>query len=124
MRISDWSSDVCSSDLTAASTSQYGTITIGMNRSGAAAHHSSMMKSFQALTQALASSLSDPAMKVDPAKPGNEGKHIWAWMPSRSMSARRACTPRSEEHTPDLQSLMPISYAVSFLKNKSHKYYI
>ena len=63
-----------------------------MNRSGAAAHHSSMMKSFQATTQAVASSLSSAANSVPPAKPGKDGKHICAQMPSMSMSARRAVT--------------------------------
>ena len=73
-------------------TSQKGTITMGMKRSGAAADHSSRMKSFQATTHAAASSLSSAAKNVPPAKPGNDGKHIWAWTPSRSMSANRAVT--------------------------------
>jgi len=36
-----------------------------------------------------ASCLSVAANRVDPANPGNDGKHIWACTPSRSMSARR-----------------------------------
>ena len=52
---------VRSTSATQACTSQKGTITIGMKRSGAAADHSSRMKSFQATTQAAASSLSSAA---------------------------------------------------------------
>ena len=83
---------VRSTSATEAGTSQNGTITMGMNRSGAAAHHSSMMKSFQATTQAVASALSSAANRVPPANPGNDGKHICAWTPSVSMSAKRAVT--------------------------------
>src|SRR3546814_5282306 len=35
---------------------------------------------------------------------------------------RRVPSPRSEEHTSELQSLMRISYAVFCLKKKTHKY--
>src|SRR3546814_5248942 len=37
---------------------------------------------------------------------------------SRPISARTACSSRSEEHTSELQSLMRISYAVFCLKKK------
>ena len=65
---------VRSTSATEACTSQKGTITIGMNRSGAAADHSSRMKSFQATTHAAASSLSSAEKNVPPAKPGKDGK--------------------------------------------------
>ena len=83
---------VRSSSATDAGTSQNGTMTMGMKRSGAAALHSSRMKSFQATTHAVASSLSSAANSVPPAKPGKDGKHICAWTPSVSMSASRAAT--------------------------------
>src|SRR3546814_4103605 len=83
-------------------------------RSGAVAHHSSIMKSFHDCTQSRASSLSSPIRKLVPAKRGNDGKHRAAWLPSRSMSMSR-----SEEHTSELQSLMRISYAVFCLKKKT-----
>src|SRR3546814_9877291 len=38
----------------------------------------------------------------------------------RDQSLWRACPPRSEEHTSELQSLMRISYAVFCLKKKKH----
>src|SRR3546814_2404909 len=41
--------------------------------------------------------------------------------PSRSASTRTIDTPRSEEHTSELQSLMRISYAVFCLKKKTKK---
>ena len=94
---------------TEASTSQNGTSTIGMNRSGAAPHHSSMMKSFHAWTQASARSLSSAARNVEPAKPGNDGKHICTWTPSMSMSARRAVdVVAARQHVVEADRVEPV----------------
>src|SRR3546814_5466633 len=95
MRISDWSSDVCCSDL-ASSTS-------GNDRIAAA--NSSRL--------ARPCALSFTCAKICALRPT-----FW-----RSTSAtRRVMTPRSEEHTSDLQSLMRISYAVFCLnKNNEHR---
>src|SRR3546814_3007260 len=38
------------------------------------------------------------------------------------IAGKRTITPRSEEHTSELQSLMRNSYAVFCLKKKKHKY--
>ena len=54
----------------------------GIWRSGYAAHHSSMAKSFHAWTHACASSLSAMSKNVEPANPGSDGKQSWAWTPS------------------------------------------
>src|SRR3546814_5686280 len=45
---------------------------------------------------------------------GRVARRIWA----RAMRERYGANERSEEHTSELQSLMRISYAVLFLKNK------
>src|SRR3546814_6923151 len=100
MRISDWSSDVCSSDLAATtvpsppssstamisapswcgSASRRGGRAVGRSRTGATAH---------------------PDLGFDQGWPGF------------------MMTERSEEHTSELQSLMRISYAVFCLKKKT-----
>src|SRR3546814_8534258 len=111
MRISDWSSDVCSSDLGN-----------GQDLSGGGAG-------------------GEPACRrigrpADPVAPGGGGRRT-AGLPARrhegkgrSLSAAalrralrhvadRAGRTRSEEHTSELQSLMRISYAVLCLKKKT-----
>src|SRR3546814_4770160 len=99
MRISDWSSDVCSSDLTAvrhispaSSANRASSTCIPMVRKAdKACSHVCMML-------------------------GSIGK-----APPRSPSQpTRLPFQRSEEHTSELQSLMRISYAVFCLKKKKH----
>ena len=63
---------------------------MGTNISGPAAHHSSIMKSFQARTQTSASSLSRKLGNSAPPKRGSDGKLMLATMPSARMSATRA----------------------------------
>src|SRR5215212_11794693 len=55
--------------------SHVGRIARGMYRSGAAAHHSWMEKSFHAFTQARPRSLSLARWNTPPPKPGKDGKH-------------------------------------------------
>src|SRR3546814_10180490 len=101
MRISDWSSDVCSSDL--------------LNRR--------LKASFENSDVALTD------MKFEPI--GRDGNAVYFSMrmnmsvgeSSRPISGISAITllNRSEEHTSELQSLMRISYAVFCLKKKNNK---
>src|SRR3546814_2644651 len=92
MRISDWSSDVCSSDLTAAADAvnlgqldaAVGAIPVDSNNTGGFA---------------APSATGDNSLAV-----GNGAE---------------ASGERSEEHTSELQSLMRISYAVFCLKKKN-----
>src|SRR3546814_2136165 len=109
MRISDWSSDVCSSDLPASTTTP-------------AARSNSPAASVRPATGGYEScSCSAPAHGC--ARSGRPGEpHI---PPARPGSA--ACSPgdrsgsrRSEEHTSELQSLMRNSYAVFCLKKKKN----
>src|SRR3546814_4340682 len=108
MRISDWSSDMCSSDLrqgrlrngegncrepdcrimTTQTSPDYDAVIVGAGFSGIYLLHKLRDAGFNVL-------LVDAA-----ADPGG----IWHW--------------RSEEHTSELQSLMRISYAVFCLKKK------
>src|SRR3546814_1134348 len=92
MRISDWSSDVCSSDLGDARGRPEGWTRCGRYRLRAVP---APRRPFRAAAPAFPAS--DPPLRHD-----------------RS----RAAENRSEEHTSELQSLMRISYAVFCLKKK------
>src|SRR3546814_8023234 len=97
MRISDWSSDVCSSDLSGA--------VAATEISAAAAAHMVDETAPEPMEERLPSSPT-AAMPDDPASASiDEDRGDWR-------------TDRSEEHT-SLQSLMRISYAVFCLKKKN-----
>src|SRR3546814_10001207 len=104
MRISDWSSDVCSSDLRLQDAGidwriyQYGD-------AGLRAHN--MFKYFEQFRNAPAGS--QLALRGMPD--ADEGRFAHDVLNDR--------LPRSEEHTSELQSLMRISYAVFCLKKKN-----
>src|SRR3546814_1666349 len=106
MRISDWSSDVCSSDL--AVLLLEGLLVLlpqGHHRAHVALveggeHGRGVLRLLQAPRDGL-------------AQPG----HAHALFALSAGGGRRGCG-RSEEHTSELQSLMRISYAVFCLKKK------
>src|SRR3546814_5747152 len=102
MRISDWSSDVCSSDLQ-------------VPRRAVHFAHIQMVEFVAALVRAV-----QHAGVV--REPGNGERRIGRRRGQglRSAVARGECIGRSEEHTSELQSLMRISYAVFCLKKKRH----
>src|SRR3546814_6896701 len=90
MRISDWSSDVCSSDLW----------TAGHRPPPAAA--------------------SDRSPRPSPEASPRQRRCRALRMERSAPCHLRAVSQRSEEHTSELQSLMRISYAVFCLKKKNH----
>src|SRR3546814_8580926 len=105
MRISDWSSDVCSSDLRLA-----GAVAPG---------------------QQAPSRVHRPAGNLRPLVAQPAGEFRLAQLEAVEKLApierqgglergRRVGLERSEEHTSELQSLMRISYAVFCLKKKQH----
>src|SRR3546814_5518251 len=114
MRISDWSSDVCSSDLHA------GLAGTGTSEDQIVARRRG---------NGLALGIVEPVEQV-----GNIHRRILRERPRQLPRRRRqakhaplsgctpaiaqACSQRSEEHTSELQSLMRISYAVFCLKKK------
>src|SRR3546814_9272516 len=118
MRISDWSSDVCSSDL---------------ERFG--------QKAGDKLPRAVAARGCSPGDGTEHPDPHHVPPSMISSRPSsaRSPSAGEAGSPsaivessgrkpvtstgsgRSEEHTSELQSLMRTSYAVLCLKTKNHR---
>src|SRR3546814_4750391 len=100
MRISDWSSDVCSSDL--------GSAAIRIARRSMAG------------PSRAAPPMPDPFDPAEfdappPADPGADYRVLLDAM------RQAGADGRSEEHTSELQSLMRISYAVLCLKKKKKK---
>src|SRR3546814_7128984 len=96
MRISDWSSDVCSSDLPST-----------------------------ACRRRCRPQNAPPPLRHSSRRPGLLLQSSWPkspWSPRRFLSVHslRLRRRRSEEHTSELQSLMRISYAVFCLKKKTN----
>src|SRR3546814_3033432 len=138
MRISDWSSDVCSSDLPCREiAAQQIILLVGRPRPagahveiGVAAQHPALggvgvefvgddadrlargaTRAARAIRDRLAAAEPDPAERVvqfGGVRAGKLGEHL-PFLPPRQIG-------RSEEHTSELQSLMRISYAVFCLK--------
>src|SRR3546814_4931043 len=100
MRISDWSSDVCSSDLTGC---------LG-HRAGSPLRKAAGNLAVQRRLLELSATLASTALNTITA----------GYEPERPHSVRVPLKPknRSEEHTSELQSLMRSSYAVFCLKKK------
>src|SRR3546814_6012018 len=130
MRISDWSSDVCSSDLVVK-------IVEGV-RTSQRFFQANPLRIFKIVLGVIGIGFTvvqvvdDELMQMPTLPPhgpeqghvqftqGNVGRHQ-----NRSVDQRSAVTQfnaqRSEEHTSELQSLMRISYAVFCLKKKKPK---
>src|SRR3546814_9773202 len=124
MRISDWSSDVCSSDLTVIYDVEL-TLTLPVTASitsalNAAAH------AVEALYAPDATPLTDAMAEAGLRAIGRSLKAVAANPLDREARENLLCGAwlcgtvlgRSEEHTSELQSLMRISYAVFCLKKK------
>src|SRR3546814_6045192 len=131
MRISDWSSDVCSSDLPNA----MGGREVGGLASTLASHMDFAPESVDRVRRfwSAPAMAAKPGLKaVDMFREVGRGKIKALWImatnPAVSLpnagavrEALAACpfVVRSEEHTSELQSLMRISYAVFCLNNKN-----
>src|SRR3546814_5300836 len=104
MRISDWSSDVCSSDLKAP------------HPSPLSAHNGFFgCRHFSKANEFLKANGQEP---IDWSLPPLAGPSALDAIVPPMVVDPRAPRSRSEEHTSELQSLMRISYAVFCLKNK------
>src|SRR3546814_3280961 len=104
MRISDWSSDVCSSDL----------ISISNNVS-----HLSVMRAESDRQRLRANHFGHPRFMC--GQPPGTSSVSTMFSSDRKLCSRstRDISARSEEHTSELQSLMRISYAVFCLNKKT-----
>src|SRR3546814_8389186 len=114
MRISDWSSDVCSSDLRLC---KVRILLVGapayFERHGRPRHPRDLAE-HRALQYAY--SRSGPSWRF---RHERHGEFTQSMEPSLRANNAAALTHRSEEHTSELQSLMRISYAVFCLKTKT-----
>src|SRR3546814_2094779 len=123
MRISDWSSDVCSSDLHA----DRGTAD-AVDGSRGHVHDDPLTRTADGRsTRGLGEGGTwEPGVGVEPDRAVDEGAvGLMDHQPEAVRRIRNSCyavihavPDRSEEHTSELQSLMPISYSVLCLKQK------
>src|SRR3546814_4587527 len=112
MRISDWSSDVCSSDLPGG----------GYRSFGSKARNRGLRAPSPALPRWFPTPMArSMRLGVTPSLPDDRrcDSILSFWVPI----AHTPCPDltRSEEHTSELQSLMRISYAVFCLKKKNQE---
>src|SRR3546814_5202679 len=110
MRISDWSSDVCSSDLA----------TREADVSNASRSPVSRAASFSTSSSPVIGQRWPISVLIE-ARPLGSGKGLNGVRDIRFSPRHSSRTLRSEEHTSELQSLMRISYAVFCLKKKKRK---
>src|SRR3546814_2822076 len=122
LRISDWSSDVCSSDLVAsdglalaASTKRARGWQLGLVRTTANLYGSTAWPVNAPSMRAQASGIWRSVWTTPLACGVAAGRVIFG-----TGSAAKAGSARSEEHSSELQSLMRISYAVFHLNKKQH----
>src|SRR3546814_8435719 len=111
MRISDWSSDVCSSDLIDQAT--HGGLARRYDVDGTMHRGMAGCVEEQQFGGADAQGLAGQALWPLPQQAAQGGVDLAA--PAQG----HGHPPRSEEHTSELQSLMRISYAVFCLKKKN-----
>src|SRR3546814_4377540 len=118
MRISDWSSDVCSFDLRLQAQAAVGT-----------GHHGGAPAEIPDVAAVPSHDQLLSGAAVMPGGVGRRRTRSATWhpqptvrgspCPAGSSSRTRRGAGRSEEHTSELQSLMRISYAVFCLKKKT-----
>src|SRR3546814_5197628 len=128
MRISDWSSDVCSSDLEAAPTGLRGqgfsAGVSGAAGAGVAAGSGAGVAGAADGSAAVEVTTGSGLAATCGPKPNVSSLRVETIMRTMlvgtisSSATSRSCASRSEEHTSELQSLMRISYAVFCLNKK------
>src|SRR3546814_10664324 len=110
MRISDWSSDVCSSDLRSLAPHAAGLVLRAGGGGVVAAVLAAAAVAVQAVARSLARARRAGAVAAGDLRAGGAVLHDER-RPARHVHPAGAAD-RSEEHTSELQSLMRISYAV------------
>src|SRR3546814_6184959 len=136
MRISDWSSDVCSSDLVVQFEEhpqrQLEVVIVDelVNRAGKRRHRRLVAAPAREDLAHLLAQRTARSGKLHELSPWTQGRCGTPLGVNQSGRRNRSSTPRSpwertssrsEEHTSELQSLMRISYAVFCLKKKITK---
>src|SRR3546814_6107968 len=107
MRISDWSSDVCSSDLLASRVAQLD-----------AALDLARRAPVQIIHRAACGDDATGLLQIGAVKAGDDPARALRRLAAHQGEVSGHLGERSEEHTSELQSLMRISYAVFCLKKK------
>src|SRR3546814_10614624 len=121
MRISDWSSDVCSSDLETTLKSSSALLSLnGSTSSWLPLQRSMLMSRTRLPTVTFRIVLQDrqPSSNIATRPSTNEETGYENASPIPSWNTGNRDWRRSEEHTSELQSLMRNSYAVLCLKKK------
>src|SRR3546814_7465293 len=113
MRMSDWSSDVCSSDLLSAPACSPLSIPSVAQVSSPSAFTSRIISATLGMSRSFGERHAAPMQK-------REAPASFACLAFASTSSVLISFCRSEEHTSELQSLMRISYAVFCLKKKNN----
>src|SRR3546814_9689000 len=108
MRISDWSSDVCSSDLIIIQSGNDATVAVSEYVAGSETAFADLMNQYAARLGMNNSHFADASGLPDP-------NH---YTTARDLTILARALISSEGHTSDLQSLMRISYPVFCLKKK------
>src|SRR3546814_1485237 len=122
MRISDWSSDVCSSDLSR--DRRHGARRRRTRPVRHAARGSRAIDSDETGISFGQQHLARPLLTPDEVRSLREDYQFLFFAGQRSIVAAKLkyyADRRSEEHTSELQSLMRLSYAVFCLKQKKYK---
>src|SRR3546814_7972962 len=114
MRISDWSSDVCSSDLAE-------TPVLAFQRTNRKEKDYGDSRRHDAESDRGRRPLRPPDPPLEPAHEAVHLRRAQRHPHPRPVADRAALRARSEEHTSELQSLMRISYAVFCLKKTNTK---
>src|SRR3546814_4312485 len=115
MRISDWSSDVCSSDLEVAFLRRRPRVAGGEREQRADQPQGFLDVDGYGLEQRAQLGKRD-RRRVVGDEPGQPAQPLQQGIERAAAVERRAVKARSEEHTSELQSLMRNSYAVFCLK--------
>src|SRR3546814_2273698 len=119
MRISDWSSDVCSSDLQARILRSWFRIAAILRHFPC--HPSETKSEFTRFRlRKKARKIGEPLRRGSFRNAAPRSQCSAALRQDRGRKTPRARGTRSEEHTSELQSLMRISYAVFCLKKKKN----
>src|SRR3546814_5190569 len=113
MRISDWSSDVCSSDLARRAKQDFVSDIVGeMDRTG---QLGGIVDGFKFRLLCREADAAGAIVRAGRIEGGRQIRRLELRVVALARHPRPA---RSEEHTSELQSLMRISYAVFCLKQK------
>src|SRR3546814_8702337 len=131
MRISDWSSDVCSSDLAHSAAELPPAEQPDLAKQGWRRMHPDGLTGYDALLPVLLVRPGDPGRAEARVETGSHSLNVLGGFHGGYLASigelalflplflhGKVSSQRSEEHTSELQSLMRISYAVFCLKKK------